>query len=76
MRGNDRVINRLEIAGAALSEAIQLSESVAPTMKPLADPLARLNVGLGDARQAARSLDQGDNAEAVITKLRDQLENP
>jgi hypothetical protein len=70
MKNGERVLTRLERAGGALSEAVQLIESQDPA---LANLIVSVNVSLGDLRRALVRLEGGQDPDDVHRDLQRQL---
>lgn len=72
MSNMDRVVSRMERAGGALSEAVDIAEQIR-TSADYVDAIVKVNVALGDLRRAGVRLANGEDEREVMTKLREQL---
>jgi hypothetical protein len=72
MSNIDRVISRLERAGGAVTEAIQIAETIS-THPPFTNRMVSLNIALGDLRRAGVRLSNGEDPDAVMETLNEHL---
>lgn len=68
MKNSERILSRLEKAGGAVSEAIQMVKDPS-----LANMMTSVNIALSDLRRAVVRLQNGEDAADVRRDLREQL---
>lgn len=66
MNRSDQIITRLERAGGAVSEAVQLANEANP---PLANLFASVNIAISDCRRAVVRIQNSDDADQVRRDL-------
>jgi hypothetical protein len=62
MRNTDRILTRLERAGGALSEAVQITNEGSP---PLANLMTSINIAVADLRRAVIRIQKGEDVDLV-----------